>query len=494
MKNKAVKNIVISLGGQIIVLILGIVIPRIMIVNYGSDINGLITTVSQIFVYMALLESGIGQAALNALYKPLAEKDKYSVSYVASIAQSYYRRITRYYVIGVIALSLIAPYLLKSSVNKGIIFGVIILEGMASVVNFYFAQTQITILTADGKSYINNTINVINKIASNIVKIIMASLGINIIFLQFAYFVITIVKAIYYQLYFRKEYGWIDYKAAPKTAVLKDRNAYILNEIAWTIFSSTDMIIISTFISTQMASVYSVYNLVFSNLNLLLNTVYMSVSYILGQKYHQNRENYVYVHDSFTSIFVGIMTILMAISYNLILPFVTLYTEGITDVEYIYPLLPLLFCLVQILSWSRFVTGSLTGIAGYAKKVSYISLIEAIINITCSILLVHRLGIVGVLIATVISMPVKVIYCTYISDRLILHRSYKKTIKILGMNYILFAFAVFTNRYLHFQPSDYVDFLIRGCMYSVLFGGLGAIINILANPEVLKVIKVFRKR
>lgn len=493
MKNNAIKNIVVSFGGQIIFLALGIIIPRIMLVNYGSDMNGLITTISQIFVYMALLESGIGQAALNALYKPLAEKDKYGVSYIASIAQSYYRRITRYYCCGVIFLSIVIPFVLKSNVNKLTIFWIIIFEGMASVVNFYFTQTQMTILTADGKSYINNTINVINKIASNIVKIVMACLGVNILFLQFSYFIISVIKAIYYQLYFKKIYGWIDYKAAPANAILKDRNAYILNEIAWTIFSSTDMIILSTFISTQMASVYSVYNLVFSNLNVLLNTVYMSVSYLLGQKFHEDMSGYVKIHDTFTSVFVGTMTVFMAISYNLIIPFVTLYTSGITDVEYIYPLLPMMFCLVQILSWSRFVTGSLTGIAGYAKKVSYISLVQAIMNITLSVLLVHRFGIVGVLAATVFAMPIKVIYCAYLSDKVILKRSYRKTITILGTNFLFFAFAVLANRLLNFQPLGYGEFFIRGVIYAVVFFVVGVGINVLANPEILSFIKKLRR-
>lgn len=493
MKDKAIKNIVVSFGGQIILLALGIIIPRIMLVNYGSDMNGLITTISQIFVYMALLESGIGQAALNALYKPLAEKDKYGVSYVVSIAQSYYRRITRFYCCGVVLLSIVIPFVLKSDVNKLTIFWIIIFEGMASVVNFYFTQTQMTILTADGKSYVNNTVNVINKIVSNIVKIVMACFGVNILFLQFSYFIISAIKAIYYQQYFKKIYGWIDYKAAPATAILKDRNAYILNEIAWTIFSSTDMIILSTFISTQMASVYSVYNLVFSNLNVLLNTVYMSVCYLLGQKFHEDIQGYVKIHDTFTSVFVGSMTAFMAISYNLIIPFVTLYTSGITDVEYVYPLLPVMFCLVQILSWSRFVTGSLAGIAGYAKKVSYISLIEAVMNIILSIFLVQKFGIVGVLAATVFAMPIKVIFCAYLSDKVILKRSYRRTITILGSNFVFFALSVLANRLLKFQPVGYGEFFIRGVIYTIIFFVLGVGTNVIANPEILSFIKKLRR-
>ena len=48
--------------------------------------------------------------------------------------------------------------------------------------------------------------------------------------------------------------------------MLKDRNSYILTEICWTIFSSTDMIVLSTFVSTQISSVYGIYNMIFSNI------------------------------------------------------------------------------------------------------------------------------------------------------------------------------------------------------------------------------------
>lgn len=488
MKSKAIKNVVFGFGGQAIVIILSVIIPRIMLVNYGSDINGLLTTISQIFVYMQLLEAGIGQAAMNALYKPIAERDLLGISYVASVAQNYYRRITRYYAAVVMLIAVVSPFVLKTSVPRYIIFVIIILEGMSGVVSFYFSQTQIVILQADAKSYVNNAFSVVNKIASNVVKIVMASLGVNIIFLEIGYFVISVAKAVFYQAYFKTHYGWINYKAAPKSAQLKDRNAFILNEIAWTIFSSTDMIILSTFISTQAASVYSVYNLVFSNLNLLLNTVYSSVSYILGQTYYKKRDEYVIVHDGFTSVFLGAMTILMCISYNLILPFIKLYTAGVSDIDYINPSLPVMFCLVQIFSWSRFVTGSLTGIAGYAKQVGYISVIQAIMNIVLSVALVHKFAIVGVLAGTVIALPIKFIYCAYISDKYILKRSFSSTIKILGGNYILFAFAVLIGPWLQFSPANYLDFFVRGIMYGILFVVAGTIVNVLANPKVLKLV------
>ncbi len=207
---------------------------------------------------------------------------------------------------------------------------------------------------ADGRGYVNSAISVVNKTISYAVKIVMAAFGINIAFLQFVYFLLTVIKVFFYRWYFYKKYSWIDFSAASAKEKLKDRNAFIVTEIAWTIFSSTDMIVLSVFVSTKLSSVYSVYSLVFSNLNLLLNSVYSSVSYVLGCTFHEDEKKYVTYHDAFTTIFMGGMTILMCITYILILPFIRLYTNGVTDVEYIYTILPVMFCLVQILSWSRY--------------------------------------------------------------------------------------------------------------------------------------------
>lgn len=69
-------------------------------------------------------------------------------------------------------------------------------------------------------------------------------------------------------------------------------------------------------------------------------------------------------------------------------------------------------------------SGNLTGLAGYAKQTSFVSLIEAIVNLSLSIIFVYRFGIVGVTLATVIALPVKVIWCTYVADKKVMKRSY----------------------------------------------------------------------
>ena len=243
-----------------------------------------------------------------------------------------------------------------------------------------------------------------------------------------------------------------------------------------------------------MASVYSIYNLVFVNINSLFSAVYNSVNYVLGQTYFEDKNRYIRVHDAFNSIFFGGMTILMCISYTLIIPFVKLYTNGVSDVEYINYSLPVLFCLVQIVSWSRYVSGNLSGIAGYAKLTSIISLIEALLNVSLSIILVHKFGIVGVLVATVLALPLKVIYLTVLSEKVILKRSCIKTIKIMIVNFLLFGITIAINKIIELNIANYGQFLLNALVISIIYCIIGVLVNYLANKDCIKILKKLKKQ
>ncbi len=488
-QSKIFKNIVTGFGGQFIAIALGLVVPRLFISSYGSDVNGLLSTITQIFTYLALLEAGIGQAARNLLFKPFQNKDLNQISEVASIANCYFRKFTVIYGICVVAVGLVLPRFIVTNVNSVTIILVALLEGMSGVISFYFIQTPSIIIAVDGKSYVNNSINLLNRIVGYAAKIIMASLGLDIVLLQLVYFLVTIAKVVFYNYYFNRHYSWISLRKKGKNIQLPDRKAYILTEICWTIFASTDMIVLSTFVSTKLSSVYGIYNMIFTNITILINAVYSSLTYILGYNYHTDIKNYEIVHDAFTSIFLGMVTITMSVCCVLTVPFVRIYTRGVSDINYVYPILPVLFGLIQMISWSRYVSGNLTGLAGYAKQTSYISLIEAMINLTFSIILVQKYGIVGVTIATVVALPLKVIWCAYISDKKVMRRSYKKTISILCVNYIVFFLAVFLSKIYYPSINNYGQFMIWGVILLVFFGIIDITLNVAVNKECWNVIR-----
>lgn len=490
MKSKAKINAVTGMITQIVIVILGLVVPRIMIKNYGSDTNGLTNTLTQIFSYVALLEAGIGQATKNALYKPITEKNEKEAIKVLSASRLYYWRITKYYALIVFLMAVILPFVIKTSLSWKVVCGVILFEGMSGLIGFMFTENWMQLLYAEGKGYVQANINLVTRILTYTVKIVLACLNVNIVLIQVSYFLISLTKLLIYKVYIDKHYKWLKYdlKAAANYK-LPDRNSYVLTEIAWTVFSSTDMILLSIIFSTELSSVYSIYNMIYSNISLLLSAVYLGLIYVLGQSYHESLEKYKTIHDEFEWIFMTAIALLMSCCSALAVPFVRIYTGGVTDVNYVYIFLPYLFGLVQILSWDRYVSGNLSGIAGYAKIVSKISAAEAAMNIILSVLLSTVLGIYGITLATVLSLIFKLSYLTIICNKKIMHRSPRKSAtKIIAYLLVYTAISItFVIRPL--EITTVVDFVKYGAMVFalivILYGLIAVAIDVKSAKGVM---------
>ena len=94
------------MSNQIIVVVFGLIIPRLYLVNFGSDVNGLDSTIKNIFAYLALLEAGVGLSAQYALYKPVANGDTDSINAILSAARRFYLRSSVVYTSGNLPITL----------------------------------------------------------------------------------------------------------------------------------------------------------------------------------------------------------------------------------------------------------------------------------------------------------------------------------------------------------------------------------------------------
>lgn len=493
-ERKSIYNLIFGFISQSVIIGMGIIVPRIILTNYGSDVNGYTSTVHQIFTYMALLEAGIGQSTLNALYGPVTKMDKKKTSSILVASRTYYRKITRIYFGLVLVMSFILPLILNTQIEYKTAAFVIFFEGLASVVNFYYTELWMQLLSADGRYYVLQNIKMMTTVGTYGIKIVLACLGMNVALIQFGYFVLSLLQMLAYKIYCKKRYYWVDFSEKPDPSALDDRYSFMLTQVAMTVFSSTDMIVLSVFGSTLLASIYSVYGLIYNNLNTFMNAIYFGLVYMLGQMWATDKSKYPKMHDAFDGCCMWAVTATMSVAYMLTLPFIHIYTKGVNDVNYIYQQLPLLFALVQILSWSRYVSGNLTSIAGYAKPVSRISVIEAAINLTCSIIFVQKYGIVGTLFATVIALPLKVIYCMYCGNKVIMKRSIWNSLKILLINYMLFGIIVLYTHYCPVVVYGIGGLLVKAIVVSVIIYPLFLAVNILANKALLEYGKMILKK
>ena len=87
-KKRSVYNLLFSAFGQIVTIAFGVILPKLFIVSFGSEVNGLLSSVTQAFVYVNLLEAGVGTATLQALYGPIARKDQHGICSPSSFFRS----------------------------------------------------------------------------------------------------------------------------------------------------------------------------------------------------------------------------------------------------------------------------------------------------------------------------------------------------------------------------------------------------------------------
>ena len=84
-------NSFLAIGYQLLVILSGFILPRCYLHFYGSEINGLINSITQFLAFINICDLGIGAVVSSALYKPLAERDILGVSRIFVFAKKFFR-------------------------------------------------------------------------------------------------------------------------------------------------------------------------------------------------------------------------------------------------------------------------------------------------------------------------------------------------------------------------------------------------------------------
>lgn len=491
---KIFKNVFFGLGGKLITMMLGLIVPRLFLKSYGSEINGLISTVNNIYTYLALLEAGIGASAIQMLYHPINDKDTLMINKILSTVKQYYRRITKYYAIGVIASAIVLPFAFNTTIPKYTIFIIVVLQGLASLVNFFALAGLTVLLSAEGREYVISNIAFFVTVLSSVVKIVLVNLQVDILFLQFSYFLISMILILLYLIYFKKNYPWIDRTQIDEAITLKQRGAFLQNNIVYLIFNNTDTIIISLFCGLKFSSVYAIYNMIFTYVLGIINSIFNGLKYMLGKTYNQDRNKYVKLHDAYKSIYCAFVFAMFSVCYVLILPFLRLYTSGINDISYIDKYLPILFCLVNLLSLCRSTENNLISVAFHAKQTLPRAYLEAIINIVVSVVLVNIVGIYGCLIGTIIALLYRTNDIIIYANTVILKRKpIQAYVTVLTNFFVFFLVCIISNK-INLTINGYLPFLICGAVLSIVSLLVFFMLAIITNRECgVYLLKYFKK-
>ena len=483
---RSIYNLIAALASQGIIMILGLIIPRLTLTNYGSEINGYMTMVSQVYSYIGLLEAGLSTAVVQALYAPVASNDKNQISSIINAAQKYYMKIARYYAMAVLATSIIVPLFINTSLSKIEMIIYFLLFGVSNIINFCFTAAIRPLLLAEGKNYVNSNITLIFHICSQMAKIVLLMCGTNIIILQLVYSIVNMMQIGVYYFYFKRTYKWIDKKIPANNKAIKQRGAFFGQQISNLIFSCTDVMLLSFFCDLKVASVYTVYMLVFNSLSTVMSTITGSTQFILGQEYNSNREGYVKVHRIYESIILTIAFSIFSVAVLLTIPFIKIYTVSVTDINYVDNLLPIMFCLNGLLATCKGTSLCLINFSFHAKQTMNRTFFEAGLNLIISLVLDSKLGIRGVLIGTGVALLYRLIDTLFYSNHVILKTSVIPTAKLYTVNFLVFAIIVYISIMKDIVINSWGEFVVAGLVYSLICGAAYIFINIIVNVKLYK--------
>lgn len=403
-KQKSIKNLIYAALSQIISIAFGLILPRMFVVSYGSEVNGLLNSLSNFLICLNLFEAGVGAASLQALYGPVGRDAWDDINGVLSATNEYYRKTGRWYLICLVVLSLGYPLIVDSELPPLTIMGAVFFSGIGNVLNFYFQGKYTLLLRAEGKNYILTNLAMILSVLESLTKVLLIYLGVDILLILGVAFVIQSVETIYMILYIRRGYKKLDLKVKPAYDKVSQKNYALMHQIGDLVFSNTDVILLTMFCGLKVVSVYSMFKMITSHLDQILNILVGSFSFMFGQTYQTDRVRYTKMIDLADSVYGAIAYSLYAVALYLFLPFMSIYTEGVTDINYVDGKLAVLFVAAALLSHTRVPTCQTITIAGHFKQTMSRSMAETAINLVVSLVCVFIWGIYGVLLGTVVAL------------------------------------------------------------------------------------------
>lgn len=421
---KTLMNSIFSIILQLVTIVCGFILPRLILSGYGSKYNGICSSITQFISYVVLMRAGIGGVTRAALYKPLLEKNDIKINGIVNATQKFMEKVSILYIIALVVFAAIYPFIIKEDFDWLFTFLLVLIMGAGNFAQNYFGITYSLILEANQEQYIYSIISLISTILNTLLASLLIVNGYSIHIVKLASAFVFVLNPIVLNRYVNKRYS-IDKTVPPDNSAIKERWNALTQQVAAFVNTNTDIMVLTIFTSLYEVSVYTVYNMVLSGLNGFQNAISGSFEAAFGSILAQDKKELLDSNFRICEFVVfTIASFLFIASGFLILPFVKVYTLGITDVEYQRPLFAVLGCICGYLNGVRMPYVMLVSARGNFREIRKGAIITPIINIVISTILINRIGISGVIIGTICAMIFMIIqYGTY-SSKHILKRSY----------------------------------------------------------------------
>ena len=489
MRSKlAFKNMAANLFLQVIVFLSGIILPRFILEAYGSTVNGMITSINQFLTYLGLAEAGVGTATVVALYTPLALNRTGEVNSILSASRRFYNRSGTLFLVMVLVLTYIYPFLISNQLDYALVRGMVLVLAGSTLVDYFFLGKYRVLLNANQEGYVVALIQAAGTVVNMAVSILLIYAGAGVLVVKAVATGVYMLRLFLVKIYAKRRYPELDFHAEPADGALKQKNAALLHQVVSIIVNNTDTTILTICLGARSlleVSVYGTYMLVVNAVNQLLTSFSNGLTAGFGEVIARKEDNVLLKsYSSYEYMYMVILFIGIPCMGVLILPFIMVYTINLEDVNYVRPVLAVLFTLVVFMQNVRIPGLTIICAAGHYKQTQRQAILEAAINLVVSLALVWHFGISGVLFGTVCSYGYRSFDIILYNNKYLMKGTAKMSFIRILRNLIAVAVLIAAGLWIIPQTMDsFVTWFIYAMGMGIVSCAVIVAVNYVAEPE-----------
>lgn len=488
---KLALNTISSLGLQFVNVICGFILPRLILESFGSDVNGLVNSITQFLGVITLLDLGVGAVVQSALYKPLSEKDTDMISKIYVSANKFFRRLAEILLVYVVLLMIFYPLIVNKSFGHMYTALLIAAICISSFAQYYFGIVNSLLLNADQRGYIQYTAQIITLILNTIACYIVIKLGASIQIVKLTTSLIFLIRPFFLVLYVKKHYS-INRKITYTEEPIKQKWNGMAQHFAAYLIDGTDNIILTLFSSLANVSIYSIYSIVIHGVKNTIFSMKNGFQSLIGEllvKKEIEKLNAFFGYVEWV-LHTG-TTLTFGVTGVLLLDFIKVYTKGISDANYIQPMFAFLITLANAIHCLRLPYNTLILAAGHYKQTQSNYIIAVILNIVISIATVKIWGLIGVSIGTLVAMAYQTVWMARYDSKNIICWPFKNFLKQCGVDAITVIIASLATFKIPMMSVSYVSWFLLAIEVFTIWLVIAVLINIVFYRE--RVLSMFRR-
>ncbi len=484
---------------NILSMLMAIVVKRLLIDACGNDVNGLNALYQSVIGVLSVAELGVGRAISFCMYKPIVDGDNDKVSALYHLFRKLHLIIGGFIFIVGLGTTPFLKFLAKDyaslDVNFYTTFGLVLI----STVITYLFGAKIGLINAYKNNYITSIITYGGMLAQYIFQIVVlavtksfeAYLACRILGSLLQWGVTNLVTK---RKYFKITSNYQKVDAETKVGLIRSIKAMFMHKFGKMLVSTIDSIVISSFVGVIALGEYSNYIVILSAMTGVIKLIFTSITSIIGHLYAESdyetsKRNFEMLH--FANFAVGVVFFLgyYAVIDNLVAMVFAKELVISRSITFVITFNGFIQFMRESIIAFRDATG-----AFYHDR--WMPVVEGCANMVLSILLVNRLGVVGVILATVVTNLV----ISHIVEPLILYKNAfnASPAKHYIRNYIMVAVfgvvLVCMNHFMYSAESQAKELVINGCI-SVGFSMIVCLVAATLNGSVRKKIaSIFKNK